>query len=187
VKTIVKTKAIIRLFFFVYSTREIELDSKSALSRKIRKNPAQIRANRHNNNSYNNVNITNNVPKPIISKPIPSHIPSPANHASDISKKPLRDRIIHLLALRPYKKPELISILNRGLLKLLVCFICLFKLLILRFLDGLKDKDRTQIMSVLSHIAISKDNAYHLLRHVWNDVQEDWPFYSSQDLIVFKR
>lgn len=67
-------------------------------------------------NHVNNVNITNNVPKPIISKPIPPHNPSPANHTSDISKKPLRDRIIHLLALRPYKKPELISILNRGLL-----------------------------------------------------------------------
>ncbi|XP_025209136.1 RNA polymerase II elongation factor ELL [Melanaphis sacchari] len=147
-------------------TREIELDSKSALSRKIRKNPAQIRASRHNNNTYNNVNITNNVPKPIISKPIPPHTPSPANHASDISKKPLRDRIIHLLALRPYKKPELISILNR---------------------DGLKDKDRTQIMSVLSHVAQAKDNVYYLLRHIWNDVQEDWPFYSSQDHIVLKR
>lgn len=88
----------------------------------MRKNPAQIRASRHNNNSYNNVNITNNVPKPIISKPIPPHIPSPANHVSDISKKPLRDRIIHLLALRPYKKPELISILNRGLLKLFIMY-----------------------------------------------------------------
>lgn len=101
------------VFLFIFSTREIELDSKSALGRKMRKNPA-IRASRHNNNSYNNVNITNNVPKPIISKPIPPHIPLPANLATDISKKPLRDRIIHLLALRPYKKPELISILNRG-------------------------------------------------------------------------
>lgn len=87
----------------------------------MRKNPAQIRASRHNNNTYNNINITNNVPKPIISKPIPPHIPSPANHASsDISKKPLRDRIIHLLALRPYKKPELISILNKGLYRLFI-------------------------------------------------------------------
>jgi len=78
----------------------------------MRKNPAQIRASRHNNNTYNNINITNFVPKQVISKPVPP-IP-PANHASDISKKPLRDRIIHLLALRPYKKPELISILNKG-------------------------------------------------------------------------
>lgn len=80
----------------------------------MRKSPAAIKASCHNNNTFNNVNITNNVPKPINSKPIPSHIPSPANHASDISKKPLRDRIIHLLALRPYKKPELINTLNRG-------------------------------------------------------------------------
>lgn len=55
------------------------------------------------------------------------------------------------------------------------------------FLDGLKDKDRTQIMSVLNQVAQAKDNVYHLLRHVWNDIQEDWPFYSSQDHIVLKR
>jgi len=156
----------------------------------MRKNPA-IKASRHNNNNNtndNNVNITNNVPKPIISKPIPPHIPSPANHASDISKKPLRDRIIHLLALRPYKKPELINILNRGLLKSSI----LYKLFVFTnkcytYLDGLKDKDRTQIMAVLSQVAQAKDNVYYLLRHIWNDVQEDWPFYSSQDHIVLKR
>lgn len=70
---------------------------------------------------------------------------------------------------------------------MLVNLTCLYQLIILYFLDGLKDKDRTQIMSVLSHVAQAKDNVYYLLRHIWNDVQEDWPFYSSQDHIVLKR
>jgi len=42
-------------------------------------------------------------------------------------------------------------------------------------------------MSVLSQVAQAKDNVYYLLRHIWNDVQEDWPFYSSQDHIILKR
>ena len=25
-----------------------------------------------------------------------------------------------------------------------------------------------------------KDNTYHLHRHMWNDVSEDWQFYSEQ-------
>ena len=25
-----------------------------------------------------------------------------------------------------------------------------------------------------------KDNTYHLHRHLWNDVSEDWQFYSEQ-------
>lgn len=63
----------------------------------------------------------------------------------------------------------------------------MFNKLNILFSDGLKDKDRTQIMSVLSQVAQAKDNVYYLLRHIWNDVQEDWPFYSSQDHIILKR
>lgn len=32
-----------------------------------------------------------------------------------------------------------------------------------------------------------RDNTYHLHRHIWNDVQEDWPFYSEQDRQMLKR
>ncbi len=32
-----------------------------------------------------------------------------------------------------------------------------------------------------------KDNTYSLLRHLWNDVSEDWPFYSEQERQSFRR
>lgn len=32
-----------------------------------------------------------------------------------------------------------------------------------------------------------RDNTYHLHRHIWNDVQEDWPFYEEQDRQTLKR
>ena len=32
-----------------------------------------------------------------------------------------------------------------------------------------------------------KDNTYHLQRHMWNDVSEDWQFYSEQERQCMKR
>ena len=36
-------------------------------------------------------------------------------------------------------------------------------------------------------VAVMRDNTYQLIRHVWNDVQEDWPFYSEQEKQLLKR
>jgi hypothetical protein len=40
---------------------------------------------------------------------------------------------------------------------------------------------------VLKQVASLRDNTYHLNHSLWNDVQEDWPFYSEQDRQVLKR
>jgi hypothetical protein len=40
---------------------------------------------------------------------------------------------------------------------------------------------------VLKQVAHLRDNTYHLNHNLWNDVQEDWPFYSEQDKQVLKR
>jgi RNA polymerase II elongation factor ELL len=75
----------------------------------------------------------------------------------------LRDRIIHLLAIKNYKKPEL-------LLKLQ--------------LDGLSDKDKDLFMPTLELVAQvnSRDNSYNLQRHLYtSDVKHDWPLYSDTD------
>jgi RNA polymerase II elongation factor ELL len=32
-----------------------------------------------------------------------------------------------------------------------------------------------------------KDNTYHLMRHIWNDVSEDWPFYTEEERQSFRR
>ncbi|KAG8236070.1 hypothetical protein J437_LFUL011994 [Ladona fulva] len=54
-------------------------------------------------------------------------------------------------------------------------------------LNGLRDRDRATLAIVLKQVANMSDNTYHLNRHVWNDVQEDWPFYSEQDKQILKR
>lgn len=41
--------------------------------------------------------------------------------------------------------------------------------------------------NILKQIAQMRDNTYQLQRHVWNDVQEDWPFYTEQDRAMMKR
>lgn len=84
----------------------------------------------------------------------------------DIMRKSYRERIIHLLALRPYKKPELLTRLMK---------------------DGVKEKDKKSLGVILSQVATLKDNTYSLARHIWNEVQDDWPFYSSEELEIMKR
>ncbi|XP_076304898.1 RNA polymerase II elongation factor ELL-like isoform X2 [Tachypleus tridentatus] len=96
------------------------------------------------------------------SRPTPP--PKPAN--PDILKKTYRERIIHLLAVRPYKKPELLTRLMK---------------------DGIKDKDKKSLSAILSQVAVLKDNSFSLVRHVWNEVQDDWPFYTPQERELMKR
>jgi RNA polymerase II elongation factor ELL len=53
--------------------------------------------------------------------------------------------------------------------------------------DGMKDKDRKLLMPLLSQVAALKNNEYILNRGIWNDIQEDWPFYTEQEKQVMKR
>jgi hypothetical protein len=53
--------------------------------------------------------------------------------------------------------------------------------------DGLRDRERNSLTTVLMQVAVMRDNTYQLIRHVWNDVQEDWPFYSEQERQLLKR
>ena len=46
--------------------------------------------------------------------------------------------------------------------------------------DGIREKDRQNITGYLKQVSFMKDNTYHLHRHLWNDVSEDWQFYSEQ-------
>ena len=36
-------------------------------------------------------------------------------------------------------------------------------------------------------VGVMKDQAYHLARHIWNDIHDDWPFYTDQDRQILKR
>ncbi|XP_071192544.1 RNA polymerase II elongation factor ELL2 isoform X2 [Salvelinus alpinus] len=81
-----------------------------------------------------------------------------------VSQRPYRDRLVHLLALRSYKKLELLARLQR---------------------DGVSQKDRSSLGSTLQQVANlnPKDNSYTMKDFVYREVQRDWPGYSEDDRV----
>ena len=53
--------------------------------------------------------------------------------------------------------------------------------------EGIKDKERSLVNKILPSISALKDNCYHLKRNIWNDVNEDWPFYTEEEKRMLKR
>lgn len=56
-----------------------------------------------------------------------------------------------------------------------------------RFLEGIKERERSIMTTILKQVAYMRDNTYQLHRYVWNDVQEDWPYYTEQEKAMLKR
>lgn len=81
-------------------------------------------------------------------------------------RRSLKDRLVHLLALRPFKKPELYDRIYQ---------------------DGLKEQERKLVATILKQISRMQSNAYHLNASAWNDVQDDWPFYTEEERAILKR
>uniref|UniRef100_A0A3Q1GXN9 Elongation factor for RNA polymerase II 2 n=1 Tax=Acanthochromis polyacanthus TaxID=80966 RepID=A0A3Q1GXN9_9TELE len=79
-----------------------------------------------------------------------------------VSQRSFRDRIVHLLALRSYKKLEVLARLQR---------------------DGINQKDRNSLGTTLQQVANlnPKDNTYSLKDFIYRDVQRDWPGYSEDE------
>ncbi|KAK2862420.1 hypothetical protein Q5P01_001953 [Channa striata] len=79
-----------------------------------------------------------------------------------VSQRSFRDRIVHLLALKSYKKLEVLARLQR---------------------DGINQKDRNSLGTTLQQVANlnPKDNAYSLKDFIYRDVQRDWPGYSEDE------
>ncbi|NXC27888.1 ELL2 factor, partial [Campylorhamphus procurvoides] len=79
-----------------------------------------------------------------------------------VSLRPFRDRVIHLLALKNFKKPELLAHLKR---------------------DGIMPKDRDSLGKILQQVANMnpKENSFSLKEHFFKDIQKDWPGYSETD------
>ncbi|XP_051896604.1 RNA polymerase II elongation factor ELL isoform X3 [Pristis pectinata] len=90
------------------------------------------------------------------------------NHVSSITQKPLRDRITHLLALKPYKKPELIVWLER---------------------EKANPKDKAELSYVLDQVAKLnvKDNSYTLKDELYKEIQQDWPGYNDEEKQLIRR
>ncbi|KAM9262976.1 RNA polymerase II elongation factor ELL2 isoform 2-T4 [Morus bassanus] len=79
-----------------------------------------------------------------------------------VFQRPYRDRVIHLLALRSYKKPELLVRLQR---------------------DGVSQKDKNSLGTILHQVANlnPKDNSYSLKEYIFKEIQKDWPGYNNID------
>ncbi|XP_046329647.1 RNA polymerase II elongation factor ELL-like [Haliotis rufescens] len=100
-----------------------------------------------------------------------SHVPPSSGGGSKpnsaIMNMPYRERIIHLLAVRPFKKPEMLLRLKK---------------------DGIREKDKNSLGSILQQVAVlNKSNSYTLANHAWIDVRTDWPFYAEADRQLVKR
>ncbi|XP_004646913.1 RNA polymerase II elongation factor ELL [Octodon degus] len=121
-------------------------------------------------------------PAPGATDPVPSRKrATPINLASAIRKgsasgaglgavaqRPFRDRVLHLLALRPYRKAELLLRLQK---------------------DGLAQADKDMLDGLLQQVANVniKDGTYTLRDCMYKDVQKDWPGYSEGDQQLLKR
>ncbi|XP_020569366.1 RNA polymerase II elongation factor ELL isoform X2 [Oryzias latipes] len=95
--------------------------------------------------------------------------PCPSNGKSgDVVQRPLRERIMHVLALRPYKRPELILRLQR---------------------DGLTGEEKDGLESALSEVAqlSGRDNTFVLKESFYKDLRKDWPGYTPGDQQLLKR
>ncbi|KFQ57141.1 RNA polymerase II elongation factor ELL2, partial [Nestor notabilis] len=79
-----------------------------------------------------------------------------------VSQRPYRDRVIHLLALKNYKKPELVARLQK---------------------DGVNQKDKNSLGIILQQVANlnPKDNSFSLKDYLFKEIQKDWPGYSEID------
>ncbi|KRK05329.1 uncharacterized protein Dyak_GE28216, partial [Drosophila yakuba] len=71
---------------------------------------------------------------------------SGGNKMSDVSRRNIRERLIHLLALKAFKKPELFARLKN---------------------EGIRDRERNQITNILMDISTMSHNTYNLRRQMW--------------------
>ncbi|XP_074523261.1 RNA polymerase II elongation factor ELL2-like [Halichoeres trimaculatus] len=109
----------------------------------------------------------NKRPAPLSSVPDSSSFKSSTNNRRNgamttSTQKPLRERIIHLLALKPYRKPELLLWLER---------------------ERGSPKDKAELGAILEEVAKvnPRDSSYLLRDDFYRHVQKDWPGYSEEE------
>ncbi|XP_064785940.1 RNA polymerase II elongation factor ELL2-like isoform X1 [Oncorhynchus masou masou] len=87
---------------------------------------------------------------------------------SPVALRPLRDRIIHVLALKAYRKPELLLWLER---------------------ERASPKDKADLGAVLDDVAKlnPKDHSFTLKDEFYSHVQKDWPGYLEEEKQLIHR
>ncbi|XP_055986226.1 RNA polymerase II elongation factor ELL2-like [Sorex fumeus] len=80
---------------------------------------------------------------------------------NSVYKWPFRDRIIHLLALKNYRKTDLLVRLQK---------------------DGIPENDKNTLGRILQEVAIlNTDFSYSLKDSVFKEIRKDWPGYNNLD------
>ncbi|XP_063176908.1 RNA polymerase II elongation factor ELL2 isoform X2 [Chroicocephalus ridibundus] len=92
----------------------------------------------------------------------PADVTQETHTQNSVSLRPYRDRVIHLLALRSYKKLELLARLQR---------------------DGIDQKDKKSLGPILQQVARlnPEDNSYTLKSYIFKEIQKDWPGYDETE------
>uniref|UniRef100_A0A674N4H0 Si:ch211-13k12.2 n=1 Tax=Takifugu rubripes TaxID=31033 RepID=A0A674N4H0_TAKRU len=86
-----------------------------------------------------------------------------------VTHKPFRERIIHLLALKAYRKPELLLWMER---------------------ERASPRDKAELGGILEEVHSNmnpKDSSYMLRDHFYKLVQKDWPSYSEEEKMLIGR
>ncbi|GFR29082.1 RNA polymerase II elongation factor ELL2 [Trichonephila clavata] len=105
-------------------------------------------------------------PEPPRPPPPNKERPEPPKKNPELMRQPIRDRIIHILAVRPYKRPELLIRLKH---------------------EGVKEKDKNKLTSILPQISVLKGNIYYLANYLWNEVQDNWKFCTQEELEIIRK
>ncbi|KAG1944788.1 MARVEL domain-containing protein [Pimephales promelas] len=97
---------------------------------------------------------------------------SPSNKRSGapslVAHRPLKERVIHILALKPYSKPELLLWLER---------------------EKASPKDKADLSAVLDEVAKinPKDHSFTLKDDFYRHVRRDWPGYVEEERQLIQR
>lgn len=143
----------------------VKEEEKNNSTREIKHSGAIVNRSSLGNSSVNN-NQNNSRAKQIAASIAASNNLKPKTPIND---RPLRERIIHLLALKPYMKPEILLRLKKD--------------------NPLTDKEAEQLDQAIQSVGVlNHKNQYELMSDVMlNEVKEDWPFYNPQDKMLVKR
>ncbi|CAF0801379.1 unnamed protein product [Brachionus calyciflorus] len=142
------------------ATKEAEEEKKNSTI-EIKPSGAIVNRNSLGSNAVNRNKIQ--PPKPPVTTN--QEIVKPRNPMLD---RPLKERLIHLLALKPFNKAELSLKLGKDL----------------------NDKDKEQFENLLQTVAVfnQKNNTFEIASDVLlNEVKEDWPFYSLNEKHFVKK
>uniref|UniRef100_A0A8C9WHN8 Elongation factor for RNA polymerase II n=1 Tax=Scleropages formosus TaxID=113540 RepID=A0A8C9WHN8_SCLFO len=90
-----------------------------------------------------------------------------AKRSAGSGSRPLRERLAHLLALKPYRKPDLVQRLQK---------------------DGLTAQDRHVLDELLQEVStLHRDSTFTLKDAFFGEVRKDWPGYTEGDRQLLQR